>query len=167
MQRDVEDVVQSRSSHPQQERAVEGDAEGDGSERPSEARGARVQTAPSRAAARCVLQPEGTKRATSVNIQLPCLQKDLRTGSISRDTVNFPSELCRLRGMFTEFARLVTPQGCRLQVAGCRLQVPVAVACCTRHAACAGAGAGACLTCELPNHRDQQTVATTAVTTGT
>ena len=33
--------------------------------------------------------PEGTKRATSVNVQLPCLQKDLRTGSISRDT-EFP-----------------------------------------------------------------------------
>ena len=33
--------------------------------------------------------PEGTKRATSVNVQLPCLRKDLRTGSISRDT-EFP-----------------------------------------------------------------------------
>ena len=41
--------------------------------------------------------PEGTKRATSVNVQLPCLQKDLRTGSISRDIVSFPSELCRRR----------------------------------------------------------------------
>ena len=39
--------------------------------------------------------PEGTKRATSVIVQLPCLQKDLRTGSISRDIVNSPSELCR------------------------------------------------------------------------
>ena len=31
--------------------------------------------------------PEGTKRATSVNVQLLRLQKDLRTGSISRDIV--------------------------------------------------------------------------------
>ena len=29
--------------------------------------------------------PEGTKRAASVNVQLPCLRKDLRMGSISRD----------------------------------------------------------------------------------
>ena len=29
--------------------------------------------------------PEGTKCATSVNVQLPCLKKELRTGSISRD----------------------------------------------------------------------------------
>ena len=49
--------------------------------------------------------PEGNKRATSVNVQLRCLLKDLRTGS-----VNFPSELCRRRsGMFTEVARLVPP----------------------------------------------------------
>ena len=33
--------------------------------------------------------PEGGRRATSVNVQLPRLQKDLRTGSISQD-VNFP-----------------------------------------------------------------------------
>ena len=33
------------------------------------------------------VKPEGTKRATSVNVQLPRLQKDLRTGSISRDIV--------------------------------------------------------------------------------
>ena len=40
--------------------------------------------------------PEGTKRAT------PCLQRDLRMGSISRDLANFPSELCRGRsGMFS------------------------------------------------------------------
>ena len=39
---------------------------------------------------------EGTNRATSANVQLPCLQKDLRTGSISRDIVNFPSELYAL-----------------------------------------------------------------------
>ena len=32
--------------------------------------------------------PECTKRATSVNVQLPCLQKDLRKGLISRDIVN-------------------------------------------------------------------------------
>ena len=51
------------------------------------------------------------KRATSVNVQLPCLQKDLRAGSISRDIVNVPSELCRRRsGMFTEVARLVPPE---------------------------------------------------------
>ena len=30
--------------------------------------------------------PEGTNRATSVSVQLLCLQKDLRTGSISRDS---------------------------------------------------------------------------------
>ena len=54
--------------------------------------------------------PEGTKRATSVNVQLPCLRKDLRAGSISRDVVNFPSELCRRRGgTFAEVARLVPP----------------------------------------------------------
>ena len=35
--------------------------------------------------------PEGTKRATSANVQLPRLQKDLRTGSISREIANFPS----------------------------------------------------------------------------
>ena len=54
--------------------------------------------------------PEGTKRATSVNVQPPCLQKDLHTGSISRDIVNFPCELCRRRsGMFAEVARLAPP----------------------------------------------------------
>ena len=31
--------------------------------------------------------PEGAKRATSVNVQLLRLQKDLRTGSISRDII--------------------------------------------------------------------------------
>ena len=40
---------------------------------------------------------EGTKRATSVNVQLLRLQKDLHKCSISRDIVNFPSELCRRR----------------------------------------------------------------------
>ena len=44
--------------------------------------------------------PEGTKRATSLNLRPPCLQKDLRTGSISLDIVNFPSEL-RTRGSGT------------------------------------------------------------------
>ena len=39
--------------------------------------------------------PEGTKRATFVNVQLLRLGRDLRTGSISRDIVNFPSELCK------------------------------------------------------------------------
>ena len=32
-----------------------------------------------------------------INVQLPCLQKDPRTGSILRDIVNFLSELCRRR----------------------------------------------------------------------
>ena len=64
-----------------------------------------------RAGVHCqTLEPEGTKRATSVNVRLPRLQKDLRTGSMSRDIVNFPSELCRRRsGMFTEVACLVPP----------------------------------------------------------
>ena len=47
--------------------------------------------------------PEGAKRATSVNVKLRCLQKDLRTGSISRDIVNFPSELCRRRSGIRTF----------------------------------------------------------------
>ena len=38
-------------------------------------------------------RPEGPKRATSGNAPLPCLQRDLRTGSISRDFVNFTSDL--------------------------------------------------------------------------
>ena len=44
-------------------------------------------------------------------MQLPRLQKDLHTGSISEDIVNFPSELlCRHRsGTVTEVARLVPP----------------------------------------------------------
>ena len=55
--------------------------------------------------------PEGTKRATSVNVQLPCLQKDLRAGSILRDILNFSSQLCRRRsGIFTPVARLVPPE---------------------------------------------------------
>ena len=38
----------------------------------------------------CVCRvPECNRCATSVNLQLPCLQKDLRMGSISRDIVNF------------------------------------------------------------------------------
>ena len=56
------------------------------------------------------VSPEGSKPATSVNVQLLRLRKDLHMGSISRDIVNFPSELCRCRsGMFTEVARLVPP----------------------------------------------------------
>ena len=52
------------------------------------------------------ITPKGTKLASSLNVQLPCLQKDPRTGSISWDIVNFPSELCRRRsGMFAEVAR--------------------------------------------------------------
>ena len=43
-------------------------------------------------------------------MQLPCLQKDLRTGSISRGIVKISSELCRRRsGTFPEVARLVPP----------------------------------------------------------
>ena len=58
----------------------------------------------------CVVRPEGTKRATSISVQLLRLRKNLRTGSISRDIVNFPSELCRRRsGIFTEAARLLPP----------------------------------------------------------
>ena len=55
--------------------------------------------------------PEGTKRATSLNARL------LRTGPISRDIVNFPSELCRRRSaMFTEqVARLVPINSCGLR----------------------------------------------------
>ena len=53
---------------------------------------------------------EGTKR-TSASVQLPRLQKDLRAGSISRDIVTCPSELCRRRsGTFTEVASLVPPE---------------------------------------------------------
>ena len=44
-------------------------------------------------------------RATSLNVQLPCLQKDLRTGSISQE---FPFRALQA-GMFTEVARLVPP----------------------------------------------------------
>ena len=47
----------------------------------------------------CVLRarvlPEGIKRATSVIVQLPRLQKDLRAGSISRDIANFPSDIAQ------------------------------------------------------------------------
>ena len=46
-----------------------------------------------------------------LNVQLPRLQKDLRTGSISRDIVSFPSKLCvRRSGMFAEVARSVKPE---------------------------------------------------------
>ena len=55
--------------------------------------------------------PEGTKPATSANMRLLRLLRDLRTGSILRDIVNFPSELSRRRsGTFAEVARLVPPQ---------------------------------------------------------
>ena len=54
--------------------------------------------------------PEGAKLASSVNVQPLRLRKDLRVGPISRDIVNFPSELCRRRSdIFTEVARLVPP----------------------------------------------------------
>ena len=45
----------------------------------------------------CIARSEGTKRATSLNVQLLRLQKDLRTGSISRDVVNFPSETLQVQ----------------------------------------------------------------------
>ena len=49
------------------------------------------------------------KRATSAPAE------DLRTGSISRDVVNFPSELGRRRsGVFTEVARWVPPEDARV-----------------------------------------------------
>ena len=52
----------------------------------------------------CIV-PEGTKRATSVNMQLCRLQKDLRY------IVNLPSELrSRRGGIFTEVAHLVPPE---------------------------------------------------------
>ena len=84
-------------------------------------RGAGLR-APGHAIRPLLVLPEGTKRATSVNVRLPCLQKDLRTGSISRGIVDFPSELCRHRsGMCTEVARLV-PQNKFMQRARCRSQ---------------------------------------------
>ena len=43
----------------------------------------------------CFRNPEGTRRATSVNVQLLRLHEDLRMGSISRDILTFPS--CRRR----------------------------------------------------------------------
>ena len=50
---------------------------------------------------------EFRKCATSVNVRLLRLQKDLRTGSISRDVVIFTSELCMHRsGAVAEVARL-------------------------------------------------------------
>ena len=47
-------------------------------------------------------------------------------GSISRDIVNFPSELCRRRrsGLFTEVARLVPPEGSLVHVARCGTGAP-------------------------------------------
>ena len=54
--------------------------------------------------------PECTNRATSANVRLPYLQKDLRTCSIPRDIANFPSELCwRRSGTFAEVARSALP----------------------------------------------------------
>ena len=49
--------------------------------------------------------PDGTERATSANVQLLRLRKDLRAGSIPRDVVNFPSEL-RRRGSCTSFPKV-------------------------------------------------------------
>ena len=54
---------------------------------------------------RAVLLEESTKRATCVNMQLPRLQKDLRTGSISRDIGNFPAELCGRRSVMFNGSR--------------------------------------------------------------
>ena len=57
------------------------------------------------------LAPEGTKRATSVNVQLLHLQRGRRMGSISRDIGYFSSEVCRsISGMFAEVARLMPPE---------------------------------------------------------
>ena len=72
---------------------------------------------------------EGTKRAISVNVQLPCLRKDPHTGSISRELVNSPSELCRRRiRIFTEVVRVVPPErslclqdGLPMPLRACRL----------------------------------------------
>ena len=62
------------------------------------------------AARRLAKSPEGTERATSVNVRLPRPRRDPLAVSISRDIVNFPSELCRRRsGMFAEIARLLPP----------------------------------------------------------
>ena len=59
--------------------------------------------------------PENDQKApsaASVNVRLPCLRRDLRAGSISRDVANFPSELCKRRsGTFAEVARSVRPNG--------------------------------------------------------
>ena len=53
---------------------------------------------------------EGTKGATSVNVQLLRLRKDLCMGSISQDIVNLHSELCSRRsGVFVESVRLMPP----------------------------------------------------------
>ena len=59
---------------------------------------------------------DGANHASSVNVRLPRLQKDLRTVSISRDIENFPCELCRRgSGMFTRkshvWCRLVCDEG--------------------------------------------------------
>ena len=59
--------------------------------------------------------PEGTKRATPINVQRLRLQQDLPTGSLSRDIVNFPSEFCSRRsGMLPAVARLVPPDCLRI-----------------------------------------------------
>ena len=58
--------------------------------------------------------PEGTDRATSVDEQLPCLWRDLRAGSTSREVANSSSELCRRRsGMLSEVAGVVPPDNQR------------------------------------------------------
>ena len=55
--------------------------------------------------------PEGTERATSVNEQLPCLQKDLRAGFDFARHCEFPLRALQAQkwDMFTEVARLVPP----------------------------------------------------------
>ena len=49
-------------------------------------------------------------RVLDLNVQLLRLQMDLHRDSMSRDIVNFPSELCKRRsGTFTEVASFVVP----------------------------------------------------------
>ena len=97
------------------------------------------------------------------NVRLPCPQRDLRTGSISRDIVFLFSELCRHRsGMFTEVARLVPPgrffgrQGHRvLSVDGTRVSTPwPVVQCSPPRKGCAVLASVPCRPVLHPGHPD-------------
>ena len=74
--------------------------------------------------------PEGAKNVSLFRKHLQLLRprKDLRTGSISRDFVNFPSELCGRRSCtFMEVARLAPPElwhPCPLSCARARSRLP-------------------------------------------